>query len=328
MTYKKIAELANVSLSTVSKALSGSREISDELRERVIKVAKDGGYFAEKGRRKLENSKDGAITVAIVCPELVSIAYAGEITALKEELEKRGAVAAVYVYDFDGEKLASIIDVITVGNRADGIIVIDGMNEIPCDRSIPIVVLGSKESDVDTVCCDIDDCIFDVVGHLVSLGHRDIAFVGEKYTESKLCAYKNALRRYELPINEENIYVISERFESIGYSAAEKMLGSGSMPTAVICAYDEIALGLIHSLSERGVCVPRDISIVGINDIPMAAYSSVPLTTVRFFEREQGRIAVELLYDKMFEKSRIIQHIRIDHELMIRRSTDKVRSEK
>lgn len=106
------------------------------------------------------------------------------------------------------------------------------------------------------------------------------------------------------------------------------MLGSGSMPTAVICAYDEIALGLIHSLSERGVCVPRDISIVGINDIPMAAYSSVPLTTVRFFEREQGRIAVELLYDKMFEKSRIIQHIRIDHELMIRRSTDKVRSEK
>lgn len=328
ITYKKIAELANVSLSTVSKALSGSRDISDELRDRVIKVAKDGGYFAERGRKKLEKTKNEAITVAIVCPELISVAYAGEITAIKDELEARGAVAAVYVYDFDYAKLAAIIDVITVGNRADGIIVVGDVKE-PCDRSIPIVaVSGDQNAPFDTVLCNIDDCMSDIIGYLATLGHSDIAFVGEKYTESKLVAFERALGEYGVTKKNENIYIVNERFENIGYAAAEKMLKAENYPTAVVCAYDEIALGLIHSLTEHGVKVPEEVSVVGINDIPMAAYSSIPLTTIRFFEREQGSIAVRLLYDKMLGKSSAIQHIKIDHELVIRRSTGKVRNKK
>lgn len=122
MTYKKIARLANVSTSTVSKALNGSREISDELRKSIIKIATDEGYFAKKGKRKVEYARDGAITVAVVCPEIISVAYAGEINAIKRELESRGAFLSVYIYDFDKEKLDRIIENITVGNRAEGII--------------------------------------------------------------------------------------------------------------------------------------------------------------------------------------------------------------
>ena len=116
MNYKKIAQIANVSVSTVSKALSGSKEVSDELAKRIIDIAMSGGYFEEKGKRKIEYTNEKELSIAVVCPEIVSIEYAREITAIKRAVEARSAVAAVYVYDFDCEKLDKIIKTLTVRN--------------------------------------------------------------------------------------------------------------------------------------------------------------------------------------------------------------------
>lgn len=320
MTHKKIAEIAHVSLSTVSKALSGSREVSDELREKIIKIAVDCGYFAEKGRRKIEYTGEKDIIIAIICPEIISVSYAGEITAIKKELEKRGAFAAVYVYDFDDEKLNRIIKNITVGNCADGIILFHTPS-ITESRSIPTVCISTPANDCDTVLYDINACFFDIVSYLKDLGHKNIAFVGEPRTEIKLNSYKAALAAHGLTYKDENIFIVKERFEGIGYEAANQIMKKEVLPTAIICAYDEIALSLIHILTENGIDVPNEISVVGINDIPMAAYSTVPLTTVRIFENEQAKIAVKLLYDKIFDKSEVIQHITIEHQLIKRKST-------
>lgn len=322
MTYKKIAQLANVSLSTVSKALSGSREISNELKEKIIKTAVDCGYFAEKGKRKIEYSGEKDIIIAIICPEIISVSYAGEITAIKKELEKRGALSAVYVYDFDTDKLNRIIKTITVTNCADGIILFHTPS-VTQNRSIPIVGISTSASDCDTVLYDVNACFSDIVTYLKTLGHKDIAFVGETNTEIKLLSYKAALKAHGLPYNSENVFIIKDRFEGIGYKAAKQIMQKKPMPTAVICAYDEIALSLIHILTENGINVPTQISIVGINDIPMSAYSSIPLTSVRIFENEQAEFAVKLLYDKIFGRSEFIQHITIKHKLTERKSTSK-----
>lgn len=324
MTHKKIAQLANVSVSTVSKALSSSNEISEELREKIIKIAIECGYFAEKGRRKIEYTKDKAITIAILCPEIISIAYAGEITAIKNELESRGAVAAIYVYDFNSEKLNNIIKAITIGNRADGIILFES-NERVSAGSIPLVGIGRSNSDYDTISFNADDCFFEIVEYLKNLGHEDIAFVGETHTHSKFEAYKKALEANGIAFKEENAYIINERFEEIGYIAGEKLLQRKALPTAAICAYDEIALALIRRLSEKGIKIPQQISVVGINNVPMSAYSLIPLTTVKIFEKEQAEIAVELLYDKIFKKSEVIQHITVKHTLLKRETTGKRR---
>lgn len=320
MTYKEIARLANVSLSTVSKALSGSREISEELREKIIKTAISCGYFAEKGKRKIEYAGERDITIAIICPEIISVAYAGEITEIKKELEKHGALTAVYVNDFDNDKLNRIIKAITVSNSADGIILFQMPPRIS-ECSIPLVGISSPADNFDTVCCDTISYFLDIIGYLKKLGHREIAFVGETHTRLKLDAYKNALFAHGLTFSEDNIFIVDERFEAIGYKAAEQLIKLPNMPTAVICAYDEIALSLIHVFAENGIEVPKNISVVGINDIPMAAYSSVPLTTVKIFEKEQAEIAVRLLYDKIFGKSDTIRHITINHELVVRKST-------
>lgn len=153
------------------------------------------------------------------------------------------------------------------------------------------------------------------------MGHQKIAFVGEEYTMTKHDAYKKALETHSIPYDEGEVYIIKERFERIGYEAAEKMMQKGELPTAVVCAYDEIALAMIHSFSENEIEVPKCINVVGINDIPMAAYSQVPLTTVRTYREEQGVIAINLLCDKIFNKSKVVQHITIDHELIERKST-------
>ncbi len=321
MTYRKIAQKANVSLSTVSKALSGSKEVSEELREKIIRIAVDEGYFAKKNRRKIEYADNSAITVAIVCPEIVSVMYAEEITAVKEEIEKRGAVASVYVYDFDSEKLSKILKTITVGNRADGIILYPINDFSLPTNSLPTVGISSPADSFDTVNCDADEYFFETVQYLQNLGHKNIAFVGEKYTMGKLNAFRRAIKRANISLNEEYVYIENERFEKIGYAAAEKMLAQKILPTAIICAYDEIALALIHRLSEHGILVPDDVSVTGINDVPSAAYASVPLTTVRLYQKEQAEIAVKMLYDKIFEKSEAVKHVVVRHELVIRKST-------
>ena len=324
MNYKKIAQLANVSVSTVSKALSGSREVSDELAKKIIDIAISGGYFEEKGKRKIGYANEKGLSIAVVCPEIVSVEYAREITAIKSAVEARGAVAAVYVYDFDDEKLEKIIKTLTVRNCADGIVLYPGKNTM-LETSIPIVTISSDMCKYDSVSCSNEAYIDEIISYLKSLGHKKIAFVGECLTVSKLKSFRRSMEKCGLVCDESDIYTISERFERIGYVAVEKMLEK-ELPTAVVCAYDEIALAMIHSFNNHGICVPDDISVAGINDIPAAAYSQPPLTTARTFQEDQGEMVVRLLYDKIFEKSQLVRHITVEPELVIRKSTGRART--
>lgn len=323
MTYKKIAQIANVSISTVSKALSGSKDVSTEVTQDIIRIAGEMGYFEQKRKRKIEYTKSDSITIAIICPEINSLFYAGEITAIKSEIEAQGGLSAVYVYDFDDRKLNKILEQITVRHCADGIILFSQKCPIQ-DQSIPIVCFSSyQDIPYDTVFCDPNIYILDMVRYLKDLGHTDIAFVGESNTMAKYEAYKKAMHKLNIPCLPQNTYIINERFEQIGYQAAMQIMQKGKLPTAIICAYDEIALAIIHSFSQCGIRVPEQVSIMGINDIPMSAYAQIPLTTVRIFQDEQGAIAVNMLYDKIFGNSDITQHIPIEHRLIMRQSTGK-----
>lgn len=324
MTHKQIAELANVSVSTVSKALSGSGEVSEEMRKRVIEIAMKSGYFPEKSKRKVEYSKGKSVAVAILYPEIISVAYAESINALKEELEKRGAVPSVYIYDFDREKLRHIVEAITLGGRADGIIIFLDSDFYISEQTVPTVIIGCVEEkgNFDSVYCDVYDYMYDIVAYLKSCGHKKIAFIGETLTQKKFLAYKKALEACDLSFDEENVCIVQIRFEETGYTAAKQLLAGEKLPDAAVCAYDEIALGLIKTLSENGVNVPEQLSVVGINDIPMSAYSLIPLTTVKIFEKEQAEIAVKLLYDKILGISDITtkKQVPIRHRLIKRSS--------
>ena len=130
--------------------------------------------------------------------------------------------------------------------------------------------------------------------------------------------FVKALENNEIEVNNNYIYESDQRFEKAGYDAAIKIFESEDRPTAVLAAYDEIAMGLIHKLNKEGISVPDDISVIGINDIFYASFAQIPLTTVQVYKHQQGVEAVRLLYDKILKKSNELQKFVVGYRLIIR----------
>lgn len=322
MNHRKIAELAHVSTSTVSKALSGSREVSNEIAELVRKIALETGYFNEKNKRKAENKRKNDAQISVLCPEIISIHYSRIVTQLKNFIEERGGKVAVYIYDFDADKLNDIIKYLSIKMETDGIILLSARN-VNIPTTIPIVSfdISSSDCNYDTISVNMSDVFSDIVSFLSKTGHREIGFIGETHTMSKQLHFENAMSKHNIKINPDYIYCIENRFEGIGVEAARQIIEKNLFPTAFITAYDEIAISLIHNLQKAGIRVPEDISIFGMNDIPLAPYIKSSLSTVKFFYDEQAALAVDILYDKIFDCSSTVQHLIVQHELIIREST-------
>jgi len=326
MNHRKIAEIAHVSTSTVSKALSGSKEISSEVAEEIKRIALEIGYFSEKNKRKLKNKRTKQTQIAVLCPEIISIHYSKIVTLIKSFVEERGGRVAVYIFDFDNEKKNDLLKYLSMDGNTDGIIVFSQYDS-DVELGVPLVCFDTirKYKNFDTIGTNQNECMNDCVRHLYDLGHRKIGFIGENYTLSKEERFVESMRHFGLDINRDYIYNIDKRFESIGREAAFEIIASQSRPTAFITAYDEIAVSLIYYLENAGIRVPEDISVMGMNDIPLSPYIRSSLTTVRFFYDEQAALAVDILYDKMFGLSDDIHHLVVKHELVVRNSTGKPR---
>ena len=321
MNHKEIAELAHVSESTVSKALSGSTEISKELADKIKKIAIEQGYFKEKNKRKREYTNNNSIIIGVIVPEIEGLYYSNVVTQIKRHIESNGGCAAIYIFDFDEDKKNKIIEMLILNRAVDGIIIFS-KPAFPVNPNIPVVVCNDSEcNNFDSVGSDTKDVLNDAVGFLKDLGHTKIGFVGECNTIIKSNAFVMALKNNNLIYEEKYMYIVDDRFEAIGVKAAKDMLSSKDMPTAVIAAYDEIALALIQELSKSGINVPDDISVMGINNISSSMYSKIPLTTVDTFSSEKYKMAVDILFDKIVNETTVAKHICIEHRIISRDTT-------
>lgn len=316
MTYKKLSQLIGVSPATVSKVLSGSGEISLETAELVKKAAREYGVVRPKYHREHKPKR-----VIVIVPEIVSVYYSNMATLIADHLYSRGFEASIMICGFDNERYFDIIDLIENEKYADGIISLTA-HPLPDRRDIPIVALdSSKDSHCDTVSFNVESGINDAVKHLAALGHRNIGYIGEKYTNAKLEYFKKALEQNQLEFNERNIFVSYQRFEMIGVEGAEHFVRMRNRPTAFIAAYDEVAVGAIHTFMGHGIKIPENVSIIGINDIPSSAYAKIPLTTVKTFSNDMVSVASDLLINRINDGSRAIQKVTLCCELVIRETT-------
>ena len=145
MNQRKIARLLNVSPSTVSKALSGSTEISHETVEMIQKIAMDTGYFKEKNKRKRDYTNNGSLLISLIVPEVLGFHYSSLVTLMKNEIEARGGHVAVYISDFSPEKANDILKSITLHGATDGIIMY-GIPDKNIKPNIPVVTITSFAS--------------------------------------------------------------------------------------------------------------------------------------------------------------------------------------
>lgn len=319
MTNRKIAQLAGVSPATVSKVFSGSKEISAETAERVLRIARDNG-ISERRRFKRER---GVISVAVLLPEIISVSYSHIATDIVEIFSSLGVCASVYVIGFEEKSAFDIINTLSENGLCDGAVLmlnIKNNTRFP----IPVVIIEGSGGSSDYIHIDIISGIREAVGHLVKLSHTEIGFIGEKNTTSKSDTFITVMREYGLEPDPEYIYISDKRFEEIGYEAVNTMLARGRLPTALITAYDEIALGAIHAFQNNSIRVPEDISVIGMNDISFSSYSSVPLTTIRTYSREHNRLAANILLEKIKnpDYSMVVQ-VNVPCRLIIRETTAK-----
>jgi len=315
MTYKKIAQLAGVSVSTVSKVMSGSNEISAGTSARILEIANANSVSPPKYHRDRIGTR-----VAVIVPEVISVYYSKFITIIAQLLEKRNIIPVIYITSFDKKQLGRIVDSI-IDSRIDGIISLT--SSVPEKKSMPPTVLLLGYSDChDTVEIDYVSAIYEAVEYLHKLGHTEIGFVSEKHTDYKLRHFRESAARLGIQLTEKNIFVSKKRFEEIGYEAVEYYTKRKKLPTAILCAYDEIAMGAIHAFRLHGISVPEDISVIGINDIPYASYAEIPLTTISTVFGDASSTAVGMLCDRISgTESKKPVHVLMKGELTVRSTT-------
>ena len=323
ITHKKIAEIAGVSQATVSKALSDNSEINPETAAYIRKIASELGYFREKSDRRRKSSGYLYPHVALLVPEIVSWFYAEMVTQIHEEIHRRGGLAQIYVVDFDEAKFNILIDQINREHLADCIISYPDYI-YPRNCEIPILYMSQTADTSGKSLCIFRDTlagIQEAVRHLKGLGHTAIGFLGERNTKIKLENFCIAMKAVGLTVDDDFIYTSPYRFEQIGHDGVRTLHFRGTMPTALVTAYDEVAFGAISELRLLGYRVPEDVSVIGCNDIPYASYSDPPLTTISTRDEEMARIGIGLLLRKLEEPDFVTPPISLPTGLVIRATT-------
>ena len=325
MTMRELAKLANVSVSAVSKAFHDADDISSETKAHIFELAKKHGCYGKFYKERFPKK-----VIAIICAELNSGHYSSFVTKLQEFIEESGNIAVVSNDHFDADTQAELIDYYASYIHVDGIIVLGLRTPIKRGYDIPIVALFSTvDTSVDSVRNDMEGAMREAVSLLSKLEHKNIAFISEHLTKSTAALFERIVGERK-GISAHLIHT-TESFEKAGEEGIKHLLAKKCGATAIICAYDEIAIGAIKELKRNGFSVPDDISVIGIDNIQATAYTETGLTTIDMNPDEICMIAWDLILKKQENKFyKNHQQITLACKLIVRESVGpaKVREEK
>ncbi len=302
VSIKDIARIAGVSHSTVSRALHNSPLIPAGTAARIQKIAKESGYHASAVARSLVKSKTDAIGVVVTS---IADPFNGEVVAGIEEFANRhGYTVLLATSQADPAREVEVVRGFQA-RRVDGIVVASSRvgalhTALLSELEMPIALLNNQhpKAFVHSVRVDNVDGAFQATQHLIDLGHRKIAYLGDSlglYSDAERYeGFRNALR--EAGLKAEKRFVVRGNGKPEGARiAAVQLLAMRDNPTAIVCYNDMSALGVFQEAESRGIHIPHDLSVTGFDDIFFAPYLRPALTTVRQPKRELGYRAAEIL---------------------------------
>ena len=296
MTLSKIAKLANVSVSTASKAFSGSTEVSEETRQLVFRVAKEHGCF--KKFYKAEYSK---LVIAIIAPEFQSAYYTRYLSYIQNALKERNCELCVSSTNFSAEQEKDLVEYYEKYADVDGIIVIDSLLEKKekCEVATVYVNYEKLDENIFSISKDARPAMKESVAYLLEKGVTDIGFIGELRTDGKERALWEILQQNGITPQADFFCISDGRFEEGGYQAMETLFARGRLPRAIICAYDYMAIGAIRCINDHGLSVPEDVAILGMDDIAGAAYLNPPLASISLRTQETCEMIVDMILGRI-----------------------------
>jgi len=333
-----VARAAGVSTATVSRALSSPELLSESTRKLVLEAVRSTGYRANKAARTLRTQKAGAVLVLV--PNLGNPFFSKILASLSDVF--MGTDYSVLIADTEEHPPSdrNLVDYFR-DSRIDGMISLDGaltaqemrdFHEHGVADRIVFACEWVSDPAVPSVRSDIIKGARVAVRHLHELGHRKIAHViGPEDNVLSHARRQGALEAFsQLGLPMEPRWMIRGDFSlECGRAAARRILAMDDRPTAVCCSSDQVAFGLVSTLTSEGVKVPEDISVVGFDDIELSEYYVPALTTVRQNRAALGERAATLLMERLSpppadtdpKKTSAGTLVMVDVELVARAST-------
>ncbi|MFE7567531.1 LacI family DNA-binding transcriptional regulator [Streptomyces sp. NPDC057539] len=305
-TIVSIAERAEVSIASVSRVLNGLGARRDTV-ERVERAAAELGYVPNAVARSLKDGRTRQLTFAM--PDIGNPVYVAMVRAIQSVTKAAGY--RLLLHSTDAVVADELAVLRSLGDRtSDGLIICpiritDEHVEALRSAAGPVVVIGSlpDEVPVDSVRADSVAGAALAVRHLYETGRRRIAFVnGPSDTvpgRNRDEGFRSAMAEHRL-VYDDSLVVHTDFGIESGAEAAEKLLAdSASLPDAVFCANDQLALGVARALHSRGLRIPEDVAVAGMDDSLLAQAGWPPLTSVDLGSTERGRHAAELLLERL-----------------------------
>lgn len=329
-TMKDVAQKANVSTATVSRALMNPDKVSQATRNKVEQAALEVGYFPQALGRNMKRNESR--TILVIVPDICDPFFSEIIRGIEITAAEQGYLVLIGDCAHQNQQEKTFIDLI-ITKQIDGMLLLGSRlpfgASIEEQRNLPPMVMANEfapELELPTVHIDNLTAAFNAVNFLHELGHQRIGCIAGP-EEMPLCHYRlqgyvQALRRSGITVDPHYIARGNFTYEA-GANAMEQLLALPQPPTAVFCHSDIMALGALSLAKRRGLKVPADLSIIGFDNISLSEFCDPPLTTVSQPRFDIGREAMLLLLDQLNGQNVSSGSRLLDCELVVRGSTTK-----
>lgn len=341
VTLKDIALKAGVSISTVSRIVNNDQKksASKKTTEKVWALIRELGYVPNSDARNLiKNTKSdlSPLNKTIGCiltsqkDSFRDPFFSQIMMGVQSEAALNGYVVG---YTFSYSEDQSLLYQHIASTKMDGAIVLGRMSEdflIFLKNNIQnfiYVGLNKVDRNFDEVICDAYDATCCAVEHLISLGHNKIGYIGgipslsknNVINEHRFSAFNDTLNKHNIPVYDNYIKNINLSSKE-GFDAMSEIIMTGDLPSAIFCGNDIAAIGAMKAIHKNGLRIPKDISVVGLDNIEVAEYVRPSLTTIHVPKEDLGRFAVKILIDRINNGHEVNALLKLPFTLIVRES--------
>jgi LacI family transcriptional regulator len=328
-TIKEVAKAARVSIATVSRVINGVDGVSSKLEQRVQAAMEKLHYHPSMLARNFKSQETRLIGVII--PILEHPAYSRMAAAIERRLFGYNYRALICNSEEDEERENAYIEML-MRQRVEGIIIDSSARNTQSlvelkENNIPIVLFDRMLPEIpcNQVFCDNSLGGYTAIKYLAELGHRRIGVVAAPtYPEvitRRIRGTREAIADFGIDDDPELLVTGDTQLFDMGYQAAQYLLQLKVRPTAIFAMTDVTAVGVMHAAAEAGLKIPDDLSVIGYDDLPIAAYMIPPLTTIAQPFSEMAETAIELLFKQIKNPELLPERAVLPTRLVVRATT-------
>jgi LacI family transcriptional regulator len=297
-TIRDVARRAQLSVATVSRALNGFENVSEQARERIAAAVEELGYVPHAGARSLSLARNNAI--GVVLPDLHGEFFSEIVRGMDREASRRGYLLLLSNLHAGGAQAAQALR--AMRGRVDGLVVM--APHLPAHelgtalpKGLPSILINTREDSGQHPSIHLDNAggVRAVVDHLASLGRKRLVHIAGPATNIDAQERESAFRAAVSDHGLSGVVVVGDFEMESGEAAIRELLKQGTEFDAIFAANDNMAIGALEALRSAGKTVPADVAVVGFDDIPLARHLGI--TTVRVRIAELGERAIQRLVD-------------------------------